>query len=212
MIKISYAITVCNELEEIEYLLNILEKYKKEQDEIVVIFDNKNGTSEVWNFLEKLKINKPKLLNLYKFDFNNDFAEWKNRLAPLCTGDWIFNIDADEYPTEELMAVIHDVLDDHEHVDVMWIPRRNYVEGITDEYINQMGWVKDKLSRINYPDLQLRIWQNKPEIKWINKVHETLTGYKTYASFPPDLSYLALYHEKTFERQLKQNEFYKTLQ
>ena len=53
--KISYAITVCNELNEITHLLNLLIKKKRKQDEIVVLFDKKNGTPEVWNRLTELK-------------------------------------------------------------------------------------------------------------------------------------------------------------
>jgi glycosyltransferase involved in cell wall biosynthesis len=207
-VSISYAITVCSELNEIEELIPFLLKHKGPLDEVVVMFDNKNGTPEVWEYLQTQKDN----VTLAKFEFNNDFAEWKNRLAPLCKGQWIFNIDADEYPTEQLLEIIHDVLDDHEHVDVFWVPRRNYVEGITKEYIAQMNWTIDKLSRINWPDMQLRIYKNRPDIYWSGKVHESLTGYKTFAQFPASIDYLALYHEKTFAKQLKANEFYATLQ
>lgn len=205
-VSISYAITVCNELEEIEYLIPYLLERKRSQDEIVVLFDTKNGTSEVWEYLQTQKD-----IVLNKAEFNNDFAEWKNRLAPLCKGNWIFNIDADESPTEELMNIIHDVLDDHDDVDVIWIPRRNYVEGLTQEYIDKWGWKKDKLNRINWPDMQLRIYKNNPEILWKGKVHETLTGYKTVSEFPPSIEYLALYHDKTLEKQISQNEFYSKL-
>jgi hypothetical protein len=121
-------------------------------------------------------------------------------------------MDADEYPSEELMGVLHDVLDDNEDVDVIWVPRRNYVEGITQEYLDKWGWTKDKLYRINWPDMQLRIYKNKPEIYWSGKVHEHLIGYSTYSEFPPDLGYLALYHEKTLEKQINQNKFYSELQ
>ena len=44
--KISYAITVCNELEEITKLLNLLLKRRRKTDEIVVLFDKKSGTPE----------------------------------------------------------------------------------------------------------------------------------------------------------------------
>ena len=37
--KISYAITVCNELTEIQKLISFLLKHKELQDEIVVTFD-----------------------------------------------------------------------------------------------------------------------------------------------------------------------------
>ena len=47
-------------------------------------------------------------------------------------------------------------------------------------------------------------------IKWINKVHERLDGFKTFASLPP-IEEFALYHPKTIDRQEKQNQYYDTL-
>ena len=40
--KISYAITVCNELNEIQRLLKLLLAFKRSEDEIVVLFDSTN--------------------------------------------------------------------------------------------------------------------------------------------------------------------------
>jgi len=56
----------------------------------------------------------------------------------------------------------------------------------------------------------VRIWKNKPEIKWVNKVHEILNGHKTYAAIPQQEE-LALYHPKDIKRQEKQNKYYDTL-
>ena len=61
---------------------------------------------------------------------------------------------------------------------------------------------------INYKDYQTRICVNKPEIKWINKVHERLSGWKTTASLPEGYD---LIHPKTIGRQEKQNSFYDNL-
>lgn len=206
MISISYAITVCNELKEIKNLISYLREAKQPQDEIVILYDLKNGSSEVLEYLSNQTD-----IKLHKYDFNNDFAEWKNRLMPLCSSDWIFNIDADETPSEELMGVLHTVLDDNDDVEVIWVPRKNIVEGITSEYIIQNNWNKDKQNRINWPDFQLRIYKNKPHLKWVGKVHETIVGFATYSEIPPDIESLHLLHKKTFEKQIKQNKFYETL-
>jgi hypothetical protein len=64
---------------------------------------------------------------------------------------------------------------------------------------------------INWPDYQWRIWKNIPEIKWINKVHEKLEGFKTYALLPADTQAFCLYHPKTIQKQEKQNNYYDTL-
>ena len=63
---------------------------------------------------------------------------------------------------------------------------------------------------INFSDPQMRIYRNNGEIKWKNKVHEVLTGYKTLANLPTD-EVFCLIHDKTIDRQVKQNEYYNTL-
>lgn len=63
---------------------------------------------------------------------------------------------------------------------------------------------------VNWCDYQWRIYKNTPEIKWINKVHERLEGFKTYAAFPA-LEDLSLYHPKEIARQERQNDYYDTL-
>ena len=50
--KISYAITVCNEFAEVKRLISLLQDIKRDEDEIVVLFDKGNGTAEVWNYLQ----------------------------------------------------------------------------------------------------------------------------------------------------------------
>jgi hypothetical protein len=53
--KISFAICVHNEHEEIDLLLRQLTKYKKDTDEIVVQCDQGNTTSNVYKVLDKYK-------------------------------------------------------------------------------------------------------------------------------------------------------------
>ncbi len=63
---------------------------------------------------------------------------------------------------------------------------------------------------INFPDYQWRLYQNKPDIKWKNKVHERLVGFKSYSQLPADISW-CLMHHKEINRQEKQNMFYNTI-
>ena len=196
--KISYAITVCNELEEITKLLNLLLKRRRKTDEIVVLFDKKGGTPEVWSRLQEL--NDEENCTVHSATFKNHFADWKNKLTKLCTGDYIFQIDADEYPHETLIS----------HLPGILVPRVNTVKGLTENHIKQWGWNVNDNNWVNWPDYQWRIWKNKPEIKWVNKVHEILNGHKTYAAIPQQEE-LALYHPKDIKRQEKQNKYYDTL-
>ena len=48
--KISYAIPVCNELVELQRLLEFLIKNKREEDEIVILYDSENGSITITPF------------------------------------------------------------------------------------------------------------------------------------------------------------------
>lgn len=207
-VSISYAITVCKELKEIERLIDFLHPLVKEEDEIIVLFDEKSGTSEVKDLLSNYE--KAGLIELYSEKFNNHFADWKNLLTEYCTKEYIFQIDADELPSENLVANLGTVLETNPTIEVFLVPRVNTVEGITDEHIYKWRWRLDNKGRINWPDMQWRVYKNDEKIKWVNKVHENLKGFKTFTALPMEEEW-ALYHPKTIERQEKQNAYYDTL-
>ena len=206
--KLSYAITVCNELQEITKLLNFLIKHRRKEDEIVILFDKKAGTPEVWSLLSELR--REENILYYSATFKNHFADWKNKLTKYCSGDYIFQIDADEYPHESLISQLPVIIEANPDNEVYLVPRVNTVKGLTESHIKKWGWRVNKKGWVNYPDYQWRVWKNKPEIKWKNKVHEVLQGYKTYATLP-SMEGLSLYHPKEINRQIKQNNYYGTL-
>jgi GT2 family glycosyltransferase len=208
--KISYAITVCNELQEIQRLLDFLFKHKQENDEIVVLLDTTKSDDEMLSTLKHYERHYDNHIYLYLDKFQGHFADWKNQLTLYCFGDYIFQIDADEIPNENLIAVLPEVLEENNEVEVFLVPRVNTVEGLTPEHIAKWGWRVNDAGWVNWPDYQWRIWKNKPEIKWVNKVHERLDGFKQYTAMP-DVEYFALYHPKTIQKQEKQNSYYDTL-
>jgi hypothetical protein len=202
--KISYAITVCNEFIEVQKLITFLLSYKRSQDEIVVLYDQSNGNQEIANYLSKKKV------NLHKGNFEGHFADWKNKLTSHCSGDYIFQIDADEIPNQYLIQYLPTLIESNPDNEMYYVPRVNTVEGLTQEYIEKWSWNVNDKGWVNWPDYQMRIWKNKPEISWVNKVHEVLKGFQSYAPLPSEES-LALYHPKQIERQVKQNDYYDTL-
>ena len=207
--KISYAIPVCNEWKEIKYLMDYLFKHKREQDEIVVQCDKGNTTPEVYGVLKHYsEFNMP--YKLIEFPLNGDFASFKNNLKNNCSGDYIFQIDADEYPEEYLMSTIEWLIKNNPGTDIFWVPRINTVRGLTQEHINKWGWNVDPDGRVNFPDYQCRILKNVKRIKWKNKVHEVLTGHKTESKLPSNNEF-CIHHPKDIKRQEKQNKFYNTL-
>ena len=206
--KISYAITVCNELEEIKRLLDFLIQYKREIDEIVVLFDDSNSTKEMETLLHSYRNNKHITLHIDYFD--GHFANWKNKLNSFCSGDYIFQIDADEIPHTSLMQNLPTLLEENQLIDIIRVPRVNTVEGLTEEHIQRWGWNVNEKGWVNWADWQMRIYKNASQIKWVNKVHEVLDGFKTHGMLPVEEEW-ALYHPKTIERQEKQNNYYNTL-
>jgi hypothetical protein len=207
--KISYAITVCNEVEEIKRLVDFLLHNKRIQDEIVVLYDNKNGDERILDYLLPLNI-KPNVQTWRGLWFEGHFGDWKNLLTSYCTGDYIFQIDADEMPNPILIEHLPYMLTETPEVDVILVPRINTVEGLTPEHIQKWGWNVNEKGWVNFPDYQWRIYRNCPEIKWVNKVHERLDGFKSYATLEAT-EYYNLYHPKTIAKQEKQNNYYDTL-
>jgi glycosyltransferase involved in cell wall biosynthesis len=206
---ISYTITACNEHEELDKLLNIIRINIKEDDEIVLQLDSQNTTNDVREVVKKYEYTLPPL-KVIEFSLNGDFASFKNNLKNHCTKEWIFNIDADEMPSGFLLENIRDILGHNQDIDLIIVPRWNTVNGITSRHINLWGWRNDDLGRINWPDWQMRIYRNKENIRWKNKVHEQIEGYDKYAFLPEDKDY-CLFHNKSIEKQESQNNFYTTI-
>jgi hypothetical protein len=206
--KISYAITVCNELEEITRLLNFLHQNKKTDDEICVLLDKPKASQALLD--ELYYWSSRDIISFKESTFQGHFADWKNELTQMCTGDYIFQIDADEIPCTPILESLPSILEDNPEVDVYLVPRVNTVTGLTNEHIQKWGWNVNSEGWVNWPDYQWRIYKNIPDIKWKNKVHEVLDGFKQYATLPMEEDY-SLYHPKEIERQIKQNEYYDTL-
>ena len=203
--KISYAIPVCNEHVELKRLLSYLIKFTNQEDEIIVQCDQGNTTLEVYEVLGKF----PKV-KILEFPLKGHFSNFKNNLKEHCTGDWIFQIDADEYPHGNLITNVKSLLEANPTVEMFLVPRINTVEGLTQKHINQWRWNVDEKGWVNFPDYQTRIIQNSPKIKWQNKVHEQIVGISTQGALPREEEW-CLYHPKNIGKQEAQNNFYDSL-
>jgi glycosyltransferase involved in cell wall biosynthesis len=207
--KLSYAITACNEVDETIRLVNQLLNYKEENSEIVVLLDTPKAPTELVEYLE-LQANADHI-TLIESEFDNDFAQWKNLLNSQCKGEWIFQLDADEYLTPDLIVNMEALLEANSDKDLILVPRINTVEGLTESHIQKWRWNVNEKGWVNFPDVQTRIYKNKPEqIGWSGKVHERIGGFENYTNFPLEEIY-CIKHPKTIERQEKQNNYYDTL-
>jgi len=200
--KISYGITVHNEAEELYKLLEVLNKNIDDEDEIVVCVDGDDEKVEAV-LGEYLSENKA---IVYKRKLDGNFSNQKNSVIENSTGDYIFHIDADEYPNEILLQQLKEILKIND-VDLIWIPRVNTIEDMKEEHIQRWGWRVTENRWVNYPDYQARVFRRDESIRWTRPLHEYIAGCKTYAHLPPQEE-LSLYHPKTIEKQEKQNMFY----
>jgi glycosyltransferase involved in cell wall biosynthesis len=206
-LRISYGITVYNEADELNKLLEILVHKTDPEDEIVICVDGEDDAVEMVLQSWTQQYADAKMIKVYQRKLGKDFSAQKNSVIENSSGDYIFHIDADEYPNEILLQQLKQIIEMNDGVDLVWIPRVNTVDGFTQEDVQKWGWRVDEKGWVNYPDYQARVFRRDSEIRWTRPLHEYITGCKTYAHLPPHED-LSLYHPKTMEKQEKQNMFY----
>ena len=213
--KISYLITVHNETLE---LLQLIEKLKTHIDFLtpndeIVILDDFSDNEDTKKILSKAKSYG---FTVIQHALNKNFAEHKNYGSKRCVGDYIVQIDADEYLFPVLLSNIHEIIDSNPTVELYRVPRVNIVRGATDNDARNWGWHMTKLPEfgdlpiINWHttgDYQSRIYKNSLRIQWHKPLHETIMGASIVADLPKEVDY-AIIHDKTVDRQRAQNEFY----
>ena len=205
--KISYSILTHNETDSLLKLIDFIMEYKEEEDEIVILDDYSDN--------ERTKTILDSAVSIYEIKFEQrhllkDYGGQKNHLKNMCSGDYIFNLDADELPNKWLMENVKSILASNPTIDLYWVPRVNTVDGLTQEHIDKWRWQVNEKGWVNFPDYQGRIWRNRPNIMWKNKVHEVLTGYKEHTFLPQEEEF-CFYHPKTIDKQEKQNQFYNNI-
>lgn len=202
--KLVYGITVSTEKEEVLSLINFLKSNC--DDQIVVQIDSTKNNDDL--FYEIANLTK----YVYIHPFNNDFSEFKNKLNESCLlygADYIFQLDADEMITSKLVNNIKQILiNDGNDIDLIYVPRVNRVDGITQEHINKWKWYMDVFGRINYPDYQGRIYRSN--LKWVNKIHERIDADINKVAYINHDDY-HIVHNKTIQKQEQQNNFYQNL-
>ena len=205
--KISYGITVHNEADELNKLLEILVHKTQPQDEIIICDDySDKKTQEVITSWSQ-QYADAKVIKSYKRKLDGNFADQKNSVIEKSSGDYIFHIDADEYPHDVLLQQLPQIIEMNDGIDLVWIPRVNTIDGMEQHHIQKWGWRVSDKGWVNYPDYQARVFRRDSEIRWVRPLHEFIDGCKTYAHLPPHEE-LSLYHPKTIEKQEQQNLFY----
>lgn len=193
--KISYAITVCNEARDLYSLLNFLKTVKDPEDEINILLDSAHTTESVRNVLKLFS----DTIVVNEREFDGDFSEHRNFHLKKCSGEYIFIIDPDEMPKEKLIKSIKSVIEES-GADLITVPRINLHPGFTDEWIRKCKYRLNEVDWINWPDYICRVFKNDPGvIKYGNKLHENIVGATKMISLKPDPS-IAVWHIKSVEK------------
>ena len=201
--KISYSILTHNETDSLEKLLRFLVKWKQEEDEIAILddFSDNQKTKELLDFYVSAHDIVFEQRNLL-----GDYGGQKNHLKSMCSGDYSFNLDADEMISRWFIKNVHDILEENP-IDLIFLPRINVVEGLTQEHVRYWGWSVNEEGWVNFPDWQGRLFKNRPNIKWEKPVHEMIAGFQTYAHLPTEKPF-CIRHNKTIDKQEQQNQKY----
>lgn len=202
--RLSYLVTCHNETDSLHKLLSKLCEFKKLHHEIVVV-DDFSTEPKTLGILDKFKSE----IKLCQHKLDRNYGAHKNYGIEQCVGEWIFQLDGDEYPTDALIQNVDDILEGNNQNEVIWLPRLNYFEGVTQTDIINWGWQFHD-GMINFPDYQSRLYRNLPHIRYQRRLHEKVEGFKSYTFIPPQKDY-AIVHEKTIEKQRQTNLNYNKL-
>ena len=175
--------------------------------EIIIVDDYSNQETQNVITSWSQQYSELKVIGHYKRKLNRNFSDQKNYVIEKSSGDYVFHIDADEYPHETLLDQLPQIIEMNDGIDLIWIPRVNTIDGMEQEHINKWGWRVTEKGWVNYPDYQARVFRNDEKIRWTRPLHEYISGCKTYSHLPPHEE-LSLYHPKTIQRQEQQNLFY----
>jgi len=206
--KISYLVTTHNEGRYINDLLTAITIPAKLAGDEIIIVDDESTDQITLDILQAAQHQNN--IKLYNHPLNRDFAAHKNWGNSKCSGDYIFQLDADEIPPGHLIQHLHEIIESNHDVDVIVIPRINIVHGLTPQDVARWGWHVNEKGWVMFPDYQMRIYKNTPNIKWYGNVHEHIIGNRTLATFPAEEMW-AIKHYKDIERQRKQNSYYEEI-
>jgi len=213
--NLSFLITTHNEGDELDRLLQQLCEYievNKTSDEIVILDDYSDNQKTIEILT---KVTKLPFVKLFHHRLDKNFGEHKTAGSRACKNEYIFQLDADEYPHPTLLENVRSIIEANSAVELFRVPRVNIVRGMTLDDAAKWGWHVSQLPEFpghsivnwNSGDYQWRIYKNDERIKWAKKLHEIIVGAQVVTELPKEVE-LSIIHDKTIERQRAQNEFY----
>lgn len=184
----SIAMITYNDVDCIEETLKNVTPYIK-NDFVVVDGGSTDGTLEI------LKSHKD--ITLLEKKWQDNFEIQKNFALDATTQEWRLLIDADEQYEHLFWNQLpwHIVQAEVNASNCVSVPRINIVDGLTQEMVEENGWILSHFNWINYPDYQQRLY--KRSCKYVGQTHELIVGDKN----PTGIMGQHIIHRKTLARQ-----------
>lgn len=186
--KLSIGILTHNEGQYVQNLFECVIGYIKNNThnidfEIVIVddFSDEEITLSALEWIQQQNVD----VRVFKRALDDNFGKQKNFLNEQCTGDWIFNLDADELVYHELIDTLLEVIELNPDIEAYWIPRINTVDGITEQHYIDYKWAPFKFDDyINTKELDI----NSDEYKFLRKIQfiieeKPLSSDKVLATF-----------------------------
>ena len=206
---ISYLVTTKNTGFGLQFLLERLYKYGQNNE--CIVLDDYSDDPDTLQILNNVSGNS--FFKVHKHKLDRNYSEHKNYGKNFCQGEYIFQIDDDELPSETLLESLKELLDLNKDIDLFWIPRINDFKGVNQINAQQWGWKltpNENRLIVNWPYVQGRLFKNLPYIEWKRRLHEKVEGSKTHVHLPYEYEF-ALHHNKTIEKQVETNIKYNKL-
>lgn len=170
--------------ESLTYIIN-----HKHNDDNIILLDDYSTNGETNDIFKRNECH----INLYQHAFDGNFANHKNYGLSLCKSDWIFMLDGDEIPSENLILNIRDIINTLNDCDFIYIPRLNYIRNLTSDLIFSCNFklFKDTTQTysecINKNSEMYYLLENNDaiiDIKPLGKYTNIVTFNPLYVNFP----------------------------
>jgi glycosyltransferase involved in cell wall biosynthesis len=193
-VKIGLLAIMQNEIEYVERWMSVIDRARavdRPFDRVLIV----DGGSED-RTVEKLN---ERGVEVVVRPFDKDFSAQRNYGIEQLDVDWIFELDADEYPSMPLIAGLRDIANDLEKhkIECCGMARLNLLDGVLQTGVGSSGL-----------DYQYRF--HRRECRWEGTVHEEIRGWNNRV----ELSLLEghfLVHDKARGRHDARNAFYRIM-
>ncbi|WP_320009089.1 glycosyltransferase [Maridesulfovibrio sp.] len=159
-------------------LKDFINNFPEWVNEIVLVWD----TSELNHIRENEEFQNKKIIHICQ-QLNADFSAQRNRMLQHCSGDWVIYLDADERLDNDSWDILRQATA-LEACDCWYLPRMTFYPDSSNSRIGYGLW----------PDLQLRLFKNTSRLRFINRIHEKLTGIQGKSGILPDCPIQHLTH------------------